>query len=256
MALSAATYTVLGALARVSGVKRFFPAAASVNIFEGAALGAAAGYLRPLVSGDDFAGFASHDADNSAGAAGALRIGAIEQGEATLTVVGSSAVTDQGRTVFATDDGTFTLTAGGSPIGEVKEWVSGTTCYVTFFSRLAVPSTANRDLNAVEARTTGKTVTTAESGKRFTNAGAGAAVTFAMPAAVQGLEYWFHVEAAQELRIDPNGTETIALPSSGAQGAAGKYLSADAVGEWVHIECVVTGKWAVMGYAGTWTAEA
>lgn len=61
--------------------------------------------------------------------------------------------------------------------------------------------------------------------------------------------------AAQELRIDPSGSETIALPSTGAQGAAGKYLSADAVGEWVRLLCVKAGQWQVAGYAGTWTAE-
>ncbi len=48
---------------------------------------------------------------------------------------------------------------------------------------------------------------------------------------------------------------TIALPSTGAQGAAGKYLSADAVGEWVRLLCVKAGQWQVAGYAGTWTAE-
>ena len=60
---------------------------------------------------------------------------------------------------------------------------------------------------------------------------------------------------AQELRIDPSGTETIALPSSGAQGAAGKYLTADAVGEWVKLVCVKAGQWQVEGYAGTWAHE-
>jgi hypothetical protein len=38
-------------------------------------------------------------------------------------------------------------------------------------------------------------------------------------------------------------------------GRAGKYLSADAVGEWVRLKCVETGKWFCMGYFGTWTAE-
>jgi hypothetical protein len=51
---------------------------------------------------------------------------------------------------------------------------------------------------------------------------------FALPAAVVGLNIAFASGATQELRIDPNGTETIALPSTGVQGAAGKYLVADA----------------------------
>jgi hypothetical protein len=64
------------------------------------------------------------------------------------------------------------------------------------------------------------------------------------------------VQAAQELRIDPNGTETSALPSSGAQGAAGKYLTADAVGEHLHLVCIVAGTWNRAEYAGTWAHEA
>lgn len=111
-------------------------------------------------------------------------------------------------------------------------------------------------LRVVEAHTTGDTLTTAESGSIHTNAGAGGAVTLALPAAAVGLEYFFGVRAAQELRIDPDGTETISLPSTGVPGAAGKYLVADAIGETVHLMCVAAGTWAVMGYTGTWTAEA
>lgn len=93
------------------------------------------------------------------------------------------------------------------------------------------------------------------SGSVITNEGAAAARVFALSAAVVGVELTFVVMAAQELRIDPSGTETIALPSSGAQSAAGKYISADAVGEWVKLLCVKTGQWQVVGYHGTWTAE-
>lgn len=89
----------------------------------------------------------------------------------------------------------------------------------------------------------------------ITNEGATGAATFALSAAAVGVELTFMVMAAQELRIDPNGTETIALPSTGVQGGAGKYLTANAVGEWVTLICVKTGEWEVMGYFGTWTAE-
>jgi hypothetical protein len=111
-------------------------------------------------------------------------------------------------------------------------------------------------LRTVEAHTAGDTLTAAESGSVHTNAGAGGAIVIALPAAVVGLEYFFRVGAAQELRIDPNGSETISLPSSGVPGAAGKYLTADAVGETVHLMCCVAGSWSVMGYTGTWSAEA
>lgn len=111
-------------------------------------------------------------------------------------------------------------------------------------------------LRTVAPKTANYTVTTADSGKAFTTVGAAGAVTFAMPAAVVGLEYYFRVGAAQELRIDPNGTETIALPSTGVQGAAGKYLTANADGESVHVMCTKAGQWTVFGFTGTWTAEA
>jgi len=107
----------------------------------------------------------------------------------------------------------------------------------------------------VTAKTANYTVTTGDSGKVLTTVGASATVTFALPAAVVGLEYIFRVGAAQELRIDPNGTETIALPSTGVQGAAGKYLTANADGETIHILCTKAGQWSVLGFTGTWEAE-
>lgn len=106
-----------------------------------------------------------------------------------------------------------------------------------------------------EAHTADDTLTTAENGTAHTNTGAGGAVVLTLPAAVPGLHYYFGVGAAQALRLDPNGTETISLPSSGVPGAAGKYLEADAIGETVHLACLVAGNWNVLGYTGTWTAQ-
>jgi hypothetical protein len=105
-----------------------------------------------------------------------------------------------------------------------------------------------------EAHTAGDTLTKAESGTGHTNTGAAGAVALVLPPATVGLNFYFYVNAAQELRIDPSGTETIALPSSNVQQAAGAYIVADAVGEWVRIICVVAGTWSVFGYLGTWTA--
>ena len=107
----------------------------------------------------------------------------------------------------------------------------------------------------VTVHTTGATLTTNDSGTVHTNTGASGTITFALPAAVPGLRYMFSVGAAHELRIDPNGTETISLPSSGVPGAVGKYLTADAVGESVQLACTVAGNWACFGYTGSWSAE-
>lgn len=113
---------------------------------------------------------------------------------------------------------------------------------------------AGRGLVSVEAHTADDTLTVEENGTCHTTVGASGAVVFTMPAAVVGLHYYFYVGAAQELRIDPAGTETISLPSTGVPGAAGAYLTANAIGESVHLMCCVAGSWACMGFTGTWTA--
>lgn len=106
----------------------------------------------------------------------------------------------------------------------------------------------------VEAKTANYTVTANDCGKTFTNEGASGAITFALPAATVGLWYNFVVMAAQQLRIDPNGTETIGQPGTGVQNTAGQYVWADAAGERVAIECVKAGQWSVRDALGTWTA--
>ena len=118
-------------------------------------------------------------------------------------------------------------------------------------------STLNgRGIGAVEAKTASYTVVAnTDNGKTFTNQGAAGAITFSLPAATVGQRYRFVVKAAQELRLDPNGTETISLPT-GVQQAAGKYIGADAIGERISVECVKAGEWDTHEAVGTWTAEA
>ena len=93
-----------------------------------------------------------------------------------------------------------------------------------------------------------------DNGKTFTNEGASGAITFSLPPATVGQWFRFVVKAAQELRIDPNGTETMSLPSSGAKQSAGAYLTANADGESLEIACVKAGEWESNSYTGTWTA--
>src|SRR5574337_168915 len=77
------------------------PVIAADIIYEGAAVGEnGAGYFRPLVAADPFAGFAQSTVDNSAGAAG---------------------------------DDTFTLTStSNTAIGKITRYISGTTVEVYF----------------------------------------------------------------------------------------------------------------------------
>jgi hypothetical protein len=107
----------------------------------------------------------------------------------------------------------------------------------------------------VEVKTAAYTIVAGQDqNKIFTNTGASGEVTLSLPAATVGQKYCFYVNAAQEIRIDPNGTETIGLPSSGVQQAAGAYLTANAVGEYLEIECIIAGTWTPKTYSGTWTA--
>ena len=101
----------------------------------------------------------------------------------------------------------------------------------------------------------GGNINAAMAGAVVDNTPSGSAAVFNLPAALPGMEFYFYVLSAFALRINPIGTETIGLPSSGVQQAAGKYIEADAVGEYVHIVCVKAGQWETLDYRGTWTVE-
>lgn len=102
-----------------------YPVIASDIIYEGSAVGDnASGYARPLVAGDPFRGFALEKADNSAGAAGDIVIKVRTRGSIKLAV-GSLAITDVGKDVYASDDNTFTLTKStNTRIGYVRRFIS------------------------------------------------------------------------------------------------------------------------------------
>jgi hypothetical protein len=111
-----------------------FPVVTLDIIYEGAAVGLdSSGNARPLVAGDKFVGFAEHIADNSAGAAGAVRVRVRRFGLIRLPVTGVTALTDVGSLVYASDDNTFTLTEStNSLVGRIVRWDVSTTCYVAF----------------------------------------------------------------------------------------------------------------------------
>lgn len=112
------------------------PVKASTKIYEGAAVGLTSGYARGLVAGDDFVGFAERQADNSATATdGYINCRVISKGIAKLTITGV-AVTDVGLPVYASADGTFTLTQGSnSYIGNVYRYVTTNTAMVAFIAK-------------------------------------------------------------------------------------------------------------------------
>ncbi|MDQ3562854.1 MAG: cytoplasmic protein [Pseudomonadota bacterium] len=101
------------------------PVVAADIIYEGAAVGDnGSGIARPLVAGDPFRGFAVENVDNSAGAASDKTVKVKKEGELVLPIT-SLAITDVGKPVYASDDDTFTLTAGSnSHIGRVVRWIA------------------------------------------------------------------------------------------------------------------------------------
>jgi hypothetical protein len=113
-----------------------FPVVAADIIYEGAFLGLDAnGNVLPLSAETYlFAGVADEQVDNSLGAAAALLCRVRTGGRMTIAVAGAtSQAAAQNQPVYAADDGDATLTAaGGTFIGRVVNWISGTTCDVVF----------------------------------------------------------------------------------------------------------------------------
>lgn len=227
------------------------PVAASTYLYEGTmffkdANGRAAGGTG--TGANRFGGIVAEEVDNSSGSAGDKTLKhAWQYGRFELQGSGFTQA-DVGKVAYATDNFTITVAPSASavPIGVVAEYVSST--------KLMIDLVVDGVLATVQTKTADYTVTVADNGRTFTNTGAAGAVVFSLPAAVPGLKYRFRVGVAQQLRIDPNGTETISLPSTGVPSSAGAYIVADAIGETVDIECVEAGSWSVFGFTGTWTA--
>lgn len=111
-----------------------FPVLAATKIYQGSFVGLnlANGYVRPLVAGDLFVGHCDAEADNSAGANGAISVKTYAgkyRLEVTLTGV---AITDTNKSVFASDDNTLSLTPTASRVGKVSKYVSANTAVIEF----------------------------------------------------------------------------------------------------------------------------
>jgi hypothetical protein len=140
MALSADTPRTYG-----SGVPPIFvslPCTSNVTIYEGSAVAesSTAGTVKAAAASDTvFWGFAHEQVINPSSGTKRCKIRA--QGIIRIAVTGASAVTDNGVSVYGTDDGTFTLTATTTmpKIGRVVRWVgtdnggSGSTVCDVFF---------------------------------------------------------------------------------------------------------------------------
>ncbi len=110
-----------------------FGVKASAVIYQGAALGSSGGYARPLTAGDVFLGFALETVTGT-GADGGVNVRVRESGKVQLAVT-SVAVTDIGKPVWASDDGTFALTSNSganTKIGTVHRFISSGVAIVKF----------------------------------------------------------------------------------------------------------------------------
>jgi hypothetical protein len=257
MALHATAATTSQTIQRRDGASIAFPdATAAVKLLQGVLWSRnSSGYITNATdtAGELVVGIGSDEVDNSTGSAGDLDCVA-SRGIYLLDNSGTNALTDAHlkQPCYVEDNVTVaSKTTNGIVAGIVEDVTSDGVWVNVAISPLS--GIARRE-NVVVA-TSARTLTAAESGTVVSNAGASAAFAFTLPPATVGLSFTAVVEAAYELRLDPSGTETIALPSSGVQSAAGKYIGADAVGEKVVIICITAGTWDVISYSGTWTAE-
>jgi hypothetical protein len=95
----------------------------NVNVYKGALVGVntSTGYARPLVAGDGFLGVAYKQADNTVTghSAGGITV-RLHQEIDIVHALSGAAATDIGSAIYASDDGTLTLTAAGnSRVGRI-----------------------------------------------------------------------------------------------------------------------------------------
>lgn len=116
-------------------------------IYEGAAVGLNnSGYARPLVAGDVFGGFALRQCDNAAGTDGAKNIRVVARGTIILNITGLT-IDDVGKPVYASDDDTFTMTAGSNTqIGAVRRYIANGKAAVEFWTARAPSTVTNSDI--------------------------------------------------------------------------------------------------------------
>ena len=120
-----------------------FPVLGGELIYQGAAVGleVASGYVRDLQVGDKFLGFAEDNIDASNASDGEKNIRVKRRGSVTLELSGA-VITDVGKSLYATDDNTFTLSSAGSSvyIGQISRHQYDSEIIVDFDSAIIPPS--------------------------------------------------------------------------------------------------------------------
>lgn len=111
------------------------PVAANTLIYQGAFVGSNAGLARGLVAGDEFLGIAMSRCNNNPGAAAALTVTLVREGVLQrMTITGASGHGDINKPVYASDDGTLTLTIGSNTkIGHIVAYRNETSDFEVYF---------------------------------------------------------------------------------------------------------------------------
>jgi hypothetical protein len=145
------TRTIDAPMTRILGDLSELPLAAGVTIFESSMLGDnGAGYGRPLVAGDLFRGHSVEHCDNSSGGVGEVAVKRLRGRYRLEVTISGVARTDVGKRVYASDDETYTLTAGSnSRVGVIDRYVGTDTAVVEF--QTAEPSAGPQRLSFAAA---------------------------------------------------------------------------------------------------------
>ena len=237
------------------------PVIASDIIYEGAAVGvvAATGHARPLTTSDYFVGFATRQADNSAGAAAAIYVEVQTRGEVQLAVTGAL-ITDLKQPVYAADDDAFQFSpTGGVFVGYVKRFVSAGVVVVEF------DVTGFRDpwhAYTVREELTGtKTFDAQDCGKLFTVTDAGDADALTLPSIADGLT------GLTILAVGAFGTTALTVSPAAADAILGPDMTAvddkDLIctkatqrrGDFVTLSFGDSDGYAVTALRGTWAKQ-
>jgi len=208
------------------------PVAASTLIYQGAAVGEnSSGYMRGLVAGDPFRGFALSQADNSATATnGYITVNVRQRGRIQLLIT-SLSITDIDKAVYASADGTFVLTPEGNTwIGTVIRYVSSGVGIVEFnataqpiepFS-VSAPLLVGKKHHGIAAASATQcyplgTIMRKVDGREFVYAKAGGTLNTDMGAKSANTQ---HVAYAALGASSASGASTITVTVGGSDGAA------------------------------------
>lgn len=88
----------------------------------------------------------------------------------------------------------------------------------------------------------------------ITNEGASGTVTLSLPPAKAGMRLTVYALAAQEIELDPDGTELINF-AGGVAGDIVSNVTTPAIDDSITIICVEDGEWLVESFNGDWADE-